>query len=171
MVKRPGAKELSAWWKDLGGADATRAYAAIWRLADAPDVSVPFLSKRLTPIANARLKEIARHIHDLGSATFAVRDRAFQELQFLGDAAEAALRAEGRKNLPLEVRRRVEQLLDSLDRPWSGERLRAFRALAVLEYAHTPEAHRVVQTLSNGAPDAWLTRLARGVIERTQRQN
>jgi hypothetical protein len=55
---------------------------------------------------------------------------------------------------PLELRRRIEQLLDRLDRPDGlGDWLRRTRAFAVLEQMDLREAGQLLKTLAAGA--AW----------------
>jgi hypothetical protein len=92
-------------------------------------------------------------------------------LKNLGVVAERDLREElKRKNSP-EIRRRIEQLLENLtNRPLSGEPLRTSRALAVLEYAGTPEARRLLQELAAGESDAWLTQEAKASLERSAKR-
>jgi hypothetical protein len=46
------------------------------------------------------------------------------------------------------------------------ERLRLIRALEVLEDINTDEARKLVNTLTEGDPAAWLTKEARAVRER-----
>jgi RNA polymerase sigma factor (sigma-70 family) len=168
--RRPGEKDAPASWADLLSEDAGRAYAAVWRLAEAPAASVPFLRARLQPVPEAQLREIRQRIADLGSATFAVRQKAFARLKDLGPAAEPALRVALAKEPPLEVRRRLEQLLEGVTaRPASGDWLRTLRALAVLEHANTPEARRLLRELADGAQGAWLTREARAACARLDR--
>jgi RNA polymerase sigma factor (sigma-70 family) len=166
-----GEKEVTAWWADLAGADAARAQAAIWRLARSPGASVPFLRRHLKPVAEAEVKEIRRLVTDLDAGAFAVRERAFRQLKALGPAAEAALREALEKKVSLEMRRRVEQLLDGLrNRPMAGEPLRTVRALAVLEQAGTPESGRLLRALAEGAPGGWLTGEARAAFDRLGRE-
>jgi RNA polymerase sigma factor (sigma-70 family) len=166
----PGAtteRDLAAWWQDLASPDARRAYAAVWRLAAVPGVSVPFLGRRLQPVTDAQVKEIRQYLTDLENSSFTARRNAFERLQHLGLAAAPALREAAAQNLSLEARRRVEQLLDALrDQPPSGEPLRTLRALAVLESAGTAEAQRFVRDLAAGAPGAWLTGEARAMDTR-----
>ncbi|MBI1913622.1 MAG: hypothetical protein HYS12_02535 [Planctomycetes bacterium] len=69
----------------------------------------------------------------------------------------------------LEMRRRLEQLIDKQERQhWSSspDRLRTGRALEVLERAGTPEARRVLEVLATGAPGAWLTQDAQASLTR-----
>jgi RNA polymerase sigma factor (sigma-70 family) len=156
----PVATDVAAWWTDLAGNDAERAQVAVWRLAEVP-ASVPFLRQRLKPVSQDEVQAIHQAIRDLDSETFAVRDQAHRRLQAWGPAAEPALRQALAKNNSLEVRRRIEQLLDQLTgRPLTGEPLRTLRALAVLEHAGTPEARRLLQILADGAPGGWLTQEA-----------
>jgi hypothetical protein len=163
-ARRPGEvgeKEVAAWWDDLAGADAARAWAAVWRLAEAPGQSVPFLRRRLHPVMEADEKQVRQDIADLDSDTFAVRQKALRHLEDLGPAAAPALRDAQGKDVSPEVRRRLEQLLEGVSSgPVSGEPLRTLRAVAVLEHAGTPEARRLLRELADGAPGAWLTRHA-----------
>src|SRR5262249_42969439 len=98
---------------------------------------------------------------------FTARDRAAAELEKLADLAKAALRQKLDERPPLETRRRVEALLNKVKGPvTSPERLRALRAVAVLERAGTPEAVQTLQRLAGGAPEARLTREARAALGR-----
>jgi RNA polymerase sigma factor (sigma-70 family) len=158
---------LDTWWDDLGGTDAARAYTAIARLAAAPAGSVPFLHKRLKPAPATELQEIRQCIADLGSDEFTVRDKANQRLKVFGPSAATLLGEALQENLPLETRRRVQQLLDSPDsRASVGEPLRTLRALTVLEQAGAPDARRLLQELAGGAPGAWLTQQAMASCQR-----
>jgi RNA polymerase sigma factor (sigma-70 family) len=166
----PGVKELTVWWADLGGANAGRAYAAVWRLAEAPAVSVPFLRGHLRPVTEAQARQVRQDIADLDSDTFAVREKAFRELEALGPAAEPALREARGKPVSPEVRRRLDQLLEEVSSgPVSGEPLRTVRALAALEHAGTAEARRLMRELAEGVPGAWLTEEAQAAERRLTR--
>jgi hypothetical protein len=170
-AKGPGGKEVAAWWEDLASQDAARAYAAVWRLAEVPKASVPFLHRHLKPVTDAEVKQIDQHITDLDNQAFAVREKAFQSLIRLGPAAASALRQALEQKPSLEVRRRIEQLLEGLSNgPVPAEALRTLRALAVLEHAGTPEARQLLQALADGAPGAWLTEEARYPVQRLARR-
>src|SRR5262249_28458496 len=154
------AKELTALWEDLGGADAARAYRAVRVLAAGAGQAVPFLRQRLRPTPDEQLQRIARLVKELDSERFAVRRQAGDALRQLGRAAEPALRHALEKNPSLEMRKRVEELLEKLDGPaLASEALRDWRALQVLEATGTA-ARQVFEALARGRPEDWLTREA-----------
>ena len=169
LTGKAGEKEVAGWWADLAGEDALRAWAAVWRLADAPAASVPFLRRQLRPVTDAEVKQIRQHIADLDSETFAVREKAHKELQRLGMAAWPALREALEKEPSAEFRRRAEKLLDpAIEFSSSPEELRQVRALQVLEQIRSPESRRLLEKLAAGAPEARLTRDAKAALERLE---
>src|SRR5262249_20624637 len=80
-------EQMQSLSADLGGPDAVQAYRAVRTLAAAPRSSVAFLKQHLRPVAPADAKQVARLLADLDSDQFAVRDKAMQELEKLGDSA------------------------------------------------------------------------------------
>jgi WD40 repeat protein len=159
-------EHLESLWAELGGADAAKAYRAIRILAASPKASVAFVNQRLHAVAPADAKLVARLIADLDSDQFVVRDKAMQELEKLGDRAATELRKALDRNPPLEVKRRIEQLLDKQD---SAEHIRVVRALETLERIGTSEARELCVRLADGVPDAAMTREARATLKRMTR--
>jgi hypothetical protein len=99
-----------------------------------------------------------------------VREKAGRELEKLGDLAVPALREEWKRAEVLENRRRLEALLEKLEREeWSPASLRTLRAIEVLERIGTPGARRLLRRLAEGAPEARLTREARSSLDRLRR--
>src|SRR5262249_25768903 len=99
--------ELQAFWTDLGGSDATRAYRAIYALVAVPHQSVPFLREELLLRGRAPdPRHIAQLIADLDSDMFQARQKADQELEKLGGWAEPALRKTLDDKPSLELGRR-----------------------------------------------------------------
>ncbi len=140
--------ELESLWQDLAAADAGRAWRAVGALAGAPECAVPFLRNRLRPAAALAPAEVARLVEDLDSVHFARREKASEELELLGERAEACLRAAVKGSPSPEVRRRAALLLAGLRGPGlSSEELRARRALQVLRHIGSDEALRVAQAL------------------------
>jgi RNA polymerase sigma factor (sigma-70 family) len=162
------AKQLHALWADLIDTDASRAYRAMWQMALAPKHALPFLAERLhpiTPLDAKQQKQIERLLADLDKESFPARQRAEMELEEMGPAIESALRKALKGKPQLEVRRRIETVLEKVA-GWSGERLRTLRALEAIEYMNTPEARRLLESLANGTPHAWLTEEARKIRQR-----
>jgi RNA polymerase sigma factor (sigma-70 family) len=163
----PTAEEVARWWADLAAEDAARGYAAAWRLTAAPQAAVPLLRRHLRPVAEADLAEARRLVADLNADAFAVREKAFQRLEALGDTALPALRQALAKDPPPEVRRRAEELVQKAHGALAaGDRLRVLRALAVLEHAGTPEARRLLEELAAGLPQSRQTEEARAALAR-----
>jgi hypothetical protein len=88
----------------------------------------------------------------------------------LGESAEPALRRALAGKPALEVRRRIEQLLDALEPTKLPERLRLVRAVAALEYSNTPEAREVLAALAQRPADTLLTREAKTALQRLERR-
>lgn len=155
-------RELEACWHDLADADAAKAYDAVWALVAAPERAIPFLQKHLHPVPRPDAKTVARLLAGLESDEFAVRRKANEELSEFGDAIAPELRKALANKPPLEVRRRVQQLLDQA-RDWTGQRLRDRRAIQALEHLN---ARRLLEALAAGTPDALRTEEAKAALRR-----
>jgi WD40 repeat protein len=152
------ATDLTALWADLA-ADAAKAEPALWALVRAPAQSVPFLRERLRP---APPQKVAALVADLDHKTLAVRQKASVALDEMGEAAEAALRNALADGLPLEQRRRVEQILAKRDR----DAITKLRAMEALEYVGTPEARAVLEEVAKGTPNPRVAQVAAAALER-----
>lgn len=167
------AADLQGLWAELAGTDAAKALEASWALAAVPAQSVPYLRERLKPDDKPPVsaEQIARWIKDLDAESFTVREKATAELGKLQDLAEAALRRALESKPSLEVQRRIDGLLTALDgRVLPPERLQVLRGLGVLEKAGTPQAREVLNKLTQGSADDWLTREAKLSLERLQQR-
>jgi WD domain, G-beta repeat len=162
---RLSPQEVKSLWASLADTDAARASQAMWSLAAAPEQTLPLLKEyfRLIPTPS----RIVRLIANLDSEVFAVRQNAIKELEKLGKAAEPALWEALAKSESLDMRRRLEQLLEPLgDKfPLVGEQLHSCRALELLGQMDTPEARLLLESLAQGAPGIHVTRNARAVLQ------
>ena len=161
----PPDRELDTLWADLARKDPVKAHQAIAALVARPAQTVPFLQSKLRPVAAADPRRLARLIEDLDSSRFAVRRRATQELEQVGEPAAALLRQALAGRPSLEVRRHIERLLEAqkthrLHPP--PDQLRLARVVEVLEQIGNPEAGKVLASLAQGAPEALLTCDAQG---------
>ena len=164
--------EIKRLWTDLADASGVKAYRAMWTLVAAGKQVLPFLGERLRPVPAPDDARIARLIADLDSEQFKVRSQATKELQQLGELAERALRTAWEGKITLETRQRLTLLLDEIrNRLLSSEQLQMLRALEVLENAATPEARKLLQTLSLGAQAALQTKEAKASLERLAKRS
>jgi hypothetical protein len=168
-VKPLDSADLDACWNDLASQDAEAAYRSIRRLAASPAEVVPYLDKRLQPVARADKRHLSQLIADLDSDHFAVRDRAFKELEAISEGAADACRAALARGPSPELRRRLEALLQKQDEQrWSPspQRLCILRALEALEDANTPAARQLMQRMATGAPESAVTQEAKATVGR-----
>ncbi|MCI0460808.1 MAG: hypothetical protein L0Z62_27995 [Gemmataceae bacterium] len=164
-------ERLKALWEDLAGKDAAKAYKAIWAMVDDPKQSVPFLKERLKAVPTPDAKRLQKLVGDLDHPRFPEREKAMVELEKLGALARPALEGVLAAKPSLEVRRRVEKLLEKITGfTLSPEELRVWRALEVLEHVGNPAARQVLQTLAEGAPGSWQSEEARAALERLKRR-
>jgi RNA polymerase sigma factor (sigma-70 family) len=165
-------REVKQLWSDLRSEDAVNAHAALWRLAAAPDVSVPFLQEHLPPVPRVAPERLRRLIADLDAEDFTRREDASRQLAKLGSEAEPALREVLQSKPSLETRRRVEALLSGLmcQTEMTSDARRQLRAIQVLEQIGTPQVHAILKSLAGGAPAAPATRDAVAALARLTRQ-
>ena len=105
--------------------------------------------KRAPPLDGKRVDALIRQ---MDSGQFQVRDQATRELLKLGEPIIPALDKAVSANLPIETKRRLEDLRGKLtSMTLESERLRVDRAVEVLEYIGTPAARAVLQSLADGA--------------------
>jgi predicted amidohydrolase len=167
-AKRLSAEELTSAWKELCGLEPAKAYRAMWRLADAPEVSVPFLRDEVRKLPPGAPNRVSTLLKDLGGEDFERRQKATRALEQLGRAAETDLKKALAGPLPsLELRRSIERIVEKIDGPIvDPEALRALRITATLERAGTPAARELLAELGKGDVDTWLGREARAATAR-----
>jgi hypothetical protein len=158
--------QLDALWTDLASNNAATAYQAICRLRAAPRQAVPLCEQHLKPVLHVDAKRLAQALRNLDSDQFTVREKGYKELESQGEAAEGALRQALTGKVSLEMRMRVGQLLQRLERPSAWRRS---RVLEVLENIGNLDARRLLNVLAQGAPQARLTEEAQAALDRLRR--
>ncbi len=171
LADRPIPKiALDAPWTDLAEASAARAHGLIWALTARPKEVVAELDKRLQVKAMPG-KAVAQLIAELDSPRFQVRDQASAELKKRGAGVQPVLQEALTKKPTLEVRQRLEKLLQEIVAlPHSPEVRRHVRVVEVLERIGTPEARAVLARLAKGPDEQRLTLEARAALERFGRR-
>jgi len=128
---------------------------------------VAWIKERLKPATPLDMMRVEELLKQLDAKQFKVRDIATNELLKLGEQIVPALDKALTANPPLEIKQRLEGLRGKLTgMVLQGERLRAYRAIEVLERIGTPEARQVLQALSEGAPGALVTTSAKEALKR-----
>jgi HEAT repeat protein len=160
---------LGEAWEALTGADGRAGFQAQGRFLDEPGKAVAWFAARLTPAAVPDPSRVKALIADLENDKFATRVQAAAGLRELWPVSEAALRQVVANPSSLEARRRAEAILREMEKgvPPPGT-LRTLRAVEVLEWIATKEAHTLLLELAKGAPDAQLTREAAAACKRLE---
>jgi hypothetical protein len=166
----PGKKGLDGAWEGLAE-KAGRAHAWVWRMASSPG-AVPYIAKRLTPAAARKgvtTDRVRQWAAGLSAKEAAAREEAAKQLAANLDYAEQTVLAAARKADTAEARKALKPLVNQIFlKRQKAERLRADRALAVLEQIGTAEAKKAMKSLAAGAPGHWLTEEARAALQRVE---
>jgi WD40 repeat protein len=162
MVNRD---RLSVLWQTLA-LTPDKAYPAMWEMLDHPAESVPFLIDKVSQVKPVEEKRVRQLLIRLDSESFAEREEVSRQLFSLGEQIVPILRQAMKERLTLEVRKRVEGAIESLNRAPTPEKLRLLRASAVLEWSNRPEAVEHLRHLASGAPPASLTQAAKAAERR-----
>jgi hypothetical protein len=160
------ARVMDSLLNELRGSDPVRAVQAVQALAGTPRQTVARLKELLHPIQPAPSERVAKLLVDLDSDRFTIREKAHREMEAFGDRARVALTKAVNGQVPLEVRRRLLNMLDRLDRQDTPELAFQRRAVEVLEKIAAREARELLQTLTTGVAGARLTRYAQDALQR-----
>jgi len=165
---RPNARELPRLLRDLGSPNAAEGFRALQSLSTVPELSIPMLKTCLQPASVANAQQLARLIENLNAESFAAREQATRELMALDFRARPALVRALEDHPTPEVRRRIEPLLEALDRPNWPDELREIRAVEVLERIGSRNAKELLSHLAKGDPNARQTEHAKAALHRLE---
>jgi hypothetical protein len=162
--------QRDALWSSLRDADAGKAFPALGTLAAAPEEAAAFLGEQLRSIRLPDPARMARLLAQLDDESFAVREKASRQLEQLGDLAEPAMREALKKTESAEVRKRLRGILEKLEGPGTGDRLRVSRAAEVLERLGSPAARKALEALARDAEWPYLKLQAKDALTRLDRR-
>lgn len=169
-LRRPTAPpNLEDAWSSLDAGDAAVAFGAMREMICDPRGTVGVLENRLSPVLPVKEADLDKLVRELDDERFEVREKAKVRLGEVGHAAKAVLTRALANSPSAEARKQIKELLDDLDAPPRGERLRVLRAVEVLETVRSSEATRLLKHLAGGDPNALLIREAKSALERIQR--
>ena len=164
--------QLARCWQDLAATDAAQAYRGIWLIANSPHEGVKLMRQQLAPASPPDERLIKAWIGDLTSDKFAIRDKAFKELEKQGELAEDSLRKALLAAPDLETKRRIESLLKRLQATVaSQENVRLIRAVEALELVGTADAIELLDKLAGGYSKHRLTIEAKESAERLRKRS
>ena len=152
-------------WQELSAATPA-AYKVIGPLIANPQRALALFEKRLQAVPVIDQQAIQKDLKRLASEVFVERESAMKRLRSLGRHALPALQETLKGAPPLEVKRRLDELNESLDLRPAPDELRALRAILVLELIGTDEARVLLRRLTKGEAEAEVTRQAHAVLAR-----
>lgn len=152
---------FDALWPTLRGGTATEGFEAIRLMAAFPDAAVPMLKAKLAAEPKPDAVAIGNWIADLGGKDFAAREKADRELRNIGTPAKLALRAALMGEFTAEFRQRAEAILGTAMEP---DRLRAIRAVEILNWIGSPDAKKLLAEWAAGAKSSpWTVEAKRAL--------
>jgi WD40 repeat protein len=168
----PAAKALTAdqrdaLWQALLDGDAAMAFAVICHFSAAPKETLALLKEKLKPAQPLDMKRVDELVAELDHQQFKVRQQAQAELLKLDERVVPAIDKFLATNPALEMKTRLEYVRKQLSgKVLQGERLRAYRAVEILERIGTAEARQLLHALAAGAPGALVTKSAQAALVR-----
>jgi len=155
LSSKLGDTELARHWERLRNVKVDEAHRSKWALAGDPAKTIPFLRERFQAPRSLRVETIRAWIADLDAAQYSVRERASRQLLDHVDQAGLELRAVLKSTTSAEVRRRINQILASVENGVPDpDHLRELRAVEVLEQIANAEARELLRSLARSANSA-----------------
>ena len=148
----PTDADLNAMWAALHGEDAVQASEAVWGLAAAPKLALPYLRERMKPAVTVDEQSVGKLLARLDDDDFDVREKATHDLAAMGQAAEPFLQAALKKgDLSAEAQERLTRVLVELAKsPTPPGEIRSRRAVEALEHMDGPEGAGAVAGAGEG---------------------
>jgi WD40 repeat protein len=164
--------DLARCWQGLASEDPRAAYSSMARLLTAPEKTMRFLNRYLSPVRPIELQVVRKWVADLDSDDFTVRMSAVAGLKDFRAEWTPFLHEALRKKPSVEARSHLEKILSGAGTIfWSAGMLRRLRAVQVLEEIGTPEAQHLLTQLSKGVPQAFLTAEANRSLRRLRQSS
>jgi hypothetical protein len=164
----PGPKnadEAERLWDLLGHPDPTESDRALWTLIAAPEHVLRLMKKELTPRPRLEVERLKAVIAQLDSEDFQQRETASATLLELDVTVVPALQA-ARKIGTAEQRRRLDEVIRRLEERHQQWKLRAIRAMEVMERIGTSAARGMIEKIAQGSDAEATTHEARLILAR-----
>lgn len=155
------AQDLDRLYDALLGKDTSRAYQAIWMLAEAGEAAVRLCKRRLSQ--DTGKERWQQWLSQLDHDHFEVREQATLALETAEENVVPLLLAALTDSPSLEKRVRLEKILAKGPMIWN---VHARRIVAVLERIGTPEACTALESLVKSRPESCLAMEAESALLR-----
>jgi WD40 repeat protein len=155
-IKLP-SEQLEKLWTELASASPNVGHKAVWTLIASGKDGVEMLHKRVFLVDRVKVEKL---IVDLNANKFSVREKAMVELAGFGQWIRGRLEEASRTPASLEVKLRLDELLEKLKVPGAitleQERVRLKRVMEVLEQVRSPRCRELLVALTRGAVETNL---------------
>lgn len=184
-MTRPAPADLEKLVKDLGNADASKAYKAMASLVAAGDEAVAEVARRVKPVVSDKkmiqeaLQRARKILPELSGDKADVRKATSDELARIAEDLISGPREEllavlqdalkdAKKAGNTEAEARLSDLITHMGSLMlvSSEAILGLRTVRTLEYIGSPKARMALEVLSRGEPDASLTAGAKAALAR-----
>jgi WD40 repeat protein len=151
--------QLKTLWEELAHQDLSTANRAFCCLFATPAKTYAFLKDRFRPVPQDQGDQWRRLLAELNHDKFAVRDKAYRQLEGLAaDALPELVEALKASDLSWEQRVRMERLVEKLkSHDPSPEMIRSLCAFELLEQIDSIACRQLLQATAQGDPSAWIT--------------
>ena len=167
LTKRLSDAERVEAWDRLASDNPVMARHGVAALANDSGGVLDFLAARLKPAPAIDERPLRQSVAQLDGPKFADRERAHHALEQAGELAAPVLQQALAAAKTLEARKRLERLLERIEKlePGAAQR-QALRAIAVLEQHGGDAAKQLLDQLAGGAAGARVTIEAKDARER-----
>jgi hypothetical protein len=166
-VTLPKPADLEKWWQVMEENDAVKAFDAMADFSQAPEQAVTWIKEHVKPAVPLDKERGIALIAKLDDNRYKVREAAMADLFKMGEQVVPLLDEALAKNPSQEAQTRLESVRGKLTSlALQGERLRAYRAVELLDLIGTPAARQHLEALAEGAPAAFVTECAKSALKR-----
>jgi WD40 repeat protein len=157
-------------WANLAAADAGIAWHDLGQLAATFKDSPSLLASRLKPLTPPPADRLQSLTADLAAPQFARREAAVRELANFSDVIGDTLKAALAKSTSPEQTQRLRQILDMPFTIRDPDRVRRWRAIAMLEQIGSPEARKYLELIASGPPATIEVETAKSALRRLEKK-
>lgn len=162
--------DIESLWMNLAAADAKLGWMNLSKLSVAGEKTLAILTARLRPFSPPPDERVKALLRDLTDARFARREAAVHELTGFNDVIAATLKSALAASKSAEEAQRLRQLLETPFALRDPDRIRRWRAVAILEQIHSPAAQKLLELIADGPAGTTEAEAAKSALRRLERK-